>query len=382
MKPESRKKTIEEAKEDSKKADAESKKDESASAEENEVVSCSLDESDDFLSFSDDSFLTSETESDVSSILDGKQAWDDSDDIETNEDVLNLKDGDVKKRIKRTEPDRVDLKNSVFAARCKIKMLKVFEEVAIIVDTFNLVYVLDKSMKEHKTYKFKFFRISDLELVGETVYFASDSSAVLYTLNIKTGAVECLRKGVGCITRILYSHNSKKMYLLGSSLTQVSSNLIVENTFHEQFVSLTLFNDYVVGMKEDRTLLVLDGNLQFLSQLSLDSKFTFTGLFSDSHHLFIATETGVIAIDCDLKVVKELTNTKTEPTLFAYTPKYVMYASQMHQQFRILNASTFVPLDTFSHKSLGFKSVSGLGARTNRIFIATGKDILEYEIDE
>lgn len=310
--------------------------------------------------------------------------WDDSDDdLSILEDFLELKEGAFKKKFKRTDEKSVEANPPLFTARCKIKLLRAYEDVIVTVDTFNLIYIIENG--ESKTYRIKFFKITNFTRVGDKIYFISESSAALHSLAIKTGEIVSVKKHLRSPTAICKL--GENIVILGEKLSLLSGSMELINDIGLKYIDICVLNDKILALKESGEINIYSAALKLEREHVLPNKFTFKRLFSNEKNLFVGTDSGMVIFkgDSDLSTlenVKELNNLTEVAHSFDYTSKFAIYASVGPQTLRIIKNDTFKPMETFPHKTLGKTTIGGISVLGNKILIASERNILEFIIEK
>ncbi|KAL6122375.1 hypothetical protein NUSPORA_00616 [Nucleospora cyclopteri] len=308
-----------------------------------------------------------------------ENAWEDSE--ETPQNKLNLTGGDTKKTIKMdSKAAKFAIKKGVFTARCKIKLIKAFTDVFVMVDTFNLIYVITHDFKESKTYKVKFFKISDFFRVGEKIFFISETSSFIYALNIKEEKIETIRKGLGNVAKT--GVFGEKIYLMGERLIVTTKEFDILNDFKETFISMAFLKEFCFALKESGEIYKFDLDLNLIDTFSLSSKFSFKVIFSDSINLIIGAEASIIFVDENCKEIKTRRSQKEPPCFSTANKVYTLFASKQHGSVKIVKKNTLESVDNFPNKLLGTSQITGLTSLKNKIYVALCREITEFTLEE
>lgn len=306
------------------------------------------------------------------------------------EDTSDSFDGDFEfefentnaKRFKRDTEEKIALKESVFTARCKIKLFKMFDNISIVVDSFNMIYVFGKGFSDFKTHRISNFKISDFEKIKNFVYFTSEVSAFMYRLDIENNKIEIFKKNMPNIKKVVRLLEKTNKYLaMGDKLMLFNENLVKENEFTGQFLCVTAdkLNKKFVALKKTGELMVFDENLIFIKEVALENKFAFRNIFSTDTNIAITTETGVVFLDQGYEIKKELKNTETEPLYFLYTNDFIFYTGSIKHSFKVLkNNDKFEPFENFPFATV--QNASCLATHNDKIYITVNKQILEYNL--
>ena len=308
--------------------------------------------------------------------FDAYPAWNDS--SENYEKPFEIEfQGEVTKRFKKEEVEKIDLKQSVFTARCRIKLFKIYGDIFIAVDAFNMIYLFKNSMKKDKTYRIKFFKISDFIRIDDYVYFVSEISAFMYRLDINTEKIECIKKNYKNIRKVV--EMNRKILCLSDKLVLLDENVSKVNEFVGDFTGITSFRDNFYALKETGEIYLFDEELKFKEEIVLEDKFTFKSIFSTENNIIIGTTMGIILLDGENKIAKEIRTLKKQVEIFAYTNKYICYAGKEKHSFRIIkNDETYEPFENFPYRSVFL--VEHMAAKDDNIYIAIGKNILEFNV--
>lgn len=327
--------------------------------------------------YTEDIFEESYTDDDYS---DNEDAWADSDDASIDEKCLDLEEGDGKKRFKRNEDSKIDLIQTIFIAQCRIKLFKIIDNVFIIVDTFNLIYISKNNFGVTKTYKLKYFKITDFIKIGDMIYFCSETSSIIYSLNIETEEICRINKHIRNNTKFISDKTHDRICILGEKLTMLTTKFDIVNIFPEEFSAICKLDNYILALKPTGEIFIFDYDLKFVKEIILENKFTFKTLYATNTNIIIGTDMGIIIFDNNFNKIKELCNIQQEPTVFQYTDKYILYATSSIQSLRIIHQNNFAFFNNFPYKSLKFGSIQSIVLKENKIYIALNSEIFEYNI--
>ena len=327
--------------------------------------------------YTEDIFEESYTDDEYS---DNEDAWADSDDASIDEKCLDLEEGDSKKRFKRNEDSKIDLRQTIFIAQCKIKLFKIIDGVSIVVDTFNLIYISKDNFGIIKTYKLKYFKITDFIKIDDVVYFCSETSGIIYSLNIETEEICRINKHIRNNIKFMLDRTRDRICILGEKLAMLTTKFDVVNVFSGEFVGVCKFHNHVLALKSTGEILVFNYDLKFVKEVILENKFTFKTLYATDTNIIIGTDMGIIIFDGNFNKIKELCNIQQEPTVFQYTNKYILYATNSLQSLRIIHQNSFAFFNNFPYKSLKFGSIQSIVLKENKIYIALNSEIFEYDI--
>ncbi|EED42018.1 hypothetical protein EBI_27552 [Enterocytozoon bieneusi H348] len=96
--------------------------------------------------------------------------------------------------------------------------------------------------------------------------------------------------------------------------------------------------------------------------------------------IFFWNRHGILIFDGNFNKIRELCNIQQEPTVFQYTNKYILYATNSLQSLRIIHQNSFAFFNNFPYKSLKFGSIQSIVLKENKIYIALNSEIFEYDI--
>lgn len=267
-------------------------------------------------------------------------AWEDSDENEDlREDYPSTAkwlstDGLTKKITKKHGRIKFNLARKVFTTKYKIKLIRIFDQLTVIIDSFNLIYLIRKTT-DFSVIKIDYFRVTDAVCLNGSIILCSAHSAYLKRLSLD-GTVTDIRKDNGNIRRMATHTGHGLLYTLGNSLCVYNEKLIMKNIFKGDFSDICVSNSNVLALRENGDIFVFDHLLNFVRKCTFDTKFRFQGIFATDSHYFVKTETGFFVLDDALRPAKEFTNLKTPATALAHSGNFVVYGSDYQNSLRII----------------------------------------------
>lgn len=326
-----------------------------------------------------DYFASSSTtvEDDVS-----QAAWVDSDEDselrdELEEDALWINSEGIPKAIERSRKEiSFNYTRKVFTARCKVKIFRCFPHVKVLVDSFNLIYMI-RDFETFKTFKISLYKISDVCYFNGRILFSSDSSSYLKEVTLE-GEVTDIKKGTGNIKKMVASENY--LYIVGDKLFCLNKNLSIKSDFNGQFVDACLLGDNLVCLKDDGDIYCFDQELAFREKHSFSFKFQFKHIFYAKDKLFIATENGLVILNSAFKQIKAFSNLSEPITCFAFNSDFVLHASAYQNSFRILK-NDLSYFEKFPYSKIKINPISTMDIENDTVYFSDSRFISSLKIN-
>lgn len=313
-----------------------------------EESSYNVDQDEEYILLSNDDLLSENTESEP---LDGEYfdsssneeseeseaAWTDSDEnVELKEelegDAAWLHAEQAPKKIRRaTKKIKFKHVRHVFTAKCKIKFFKIFTDVKVLVDSFNLIYFM-KTFEDYKTFKIDMFKITDACEFNGNVMFSSSTSSYIKQTTLD-GKVTDIKKGTGNIRKMV---SDEHLYVLGDKLFAFDKNLSLVNEFSHSFKDVCIACSMVVCLSSDGDIYTFDKELNFKKKHSLPFKFQFRGVWGARDKLVASTDNGIIIFDSDLNEIKSFSTLKESISGLVANNDFIVHGSPYVNSLRIL----------------------------------------------
>ena len=342
---------------------------------ENELLT---EESDDIEDEKDYFETTSEEEDSEKSEV----AWEDSDDDENlrdeiDEDANWLTADGIQKKIK-VQPKKISfkLKRKVFTANCKVKLFKTFPEIKILVDSFNLIYLI-KKFDDFKTFKIEFFKISDVCIFGGKILLSSNSSSFMKQITFE-GKVSDIKKGTGNIKKMLAVGNT--LYILGDKLFAFNSNFNLVSSFNSTFIDFCVGNDQIICLKEDGDIYIFDLELTFKNKVSFPFKFQFKSLYFAKGYFFICTLNGLFILDQNSKEVKSFSNLSEPITAITSNDDFIVHGSAYDNSLRILKVNGLSYFEKFPFSKVRINPISSIAVDGDTFYFSETKFITSLKL--
>lgn len=313
-----------------------------------------------------------ENESDV--------AWTDSDDEEDLREELEneakwLHTEELPRKITKTTK-KLSFKYSkhIFTAKCKIKLFNVFKDIKVLVDSFNLIYLI-KNFDDYKTYKIDFFKITDMCQFNNMLLFSSNTSSFIKQVNID-GKVTDIKKGTGNIKKML---SDNFLYVLGDKLYAFNANLSLEYEFGHSFVDICAFIDNIVCLSSEGDIYIFDKNLNFKNKLSLQFKFQFKSLYSTEKNLIVCTDDGLILYDSNFQEIKSFSNLKEPISSLVSNKSFIIHGSLYNNSLRILKPD-LTYYEKFPYSKIKINPISALAIDGETVFFSDSRFISSLKL--
>lgn len=342
---------------------------------ENELLT---EESDDIIDERDYFDSTSEEESSEKSEV----AWEDSDDNEAlreeiDEDADWLTTEGLPKKIK-IEPKKISfkLKRKVFTANCKIKIFKAFQEIKVLVDSFNLIYLI-KNFDDFKTYKIEFFKISDVCMFNGKILLSSNSSSFIKQMTLD-GKVSDIKKGTGNVKKMACAGNN--LYILGDRLFSFNSNFSLVSDFNGSFKDFCVGDDSIICLKEDGDIYLFDFDLSFKNKVSFPFKFQFSSSYFANGYFFICTLNGLLILDKELRELKTFSNLSEPITAITHNSDFVVHGSAYENSLRILKTKGLCYFEKFPFSKIKINPISSISVEGDTFYFSETRFITSLKL--
>lgn len=310
-----------------------------------------------------------------------EMAWEDSDDEsdlreEMDEDATWLTTDGIQKKIRR-EPKKISfkLKKRVFTANCKVKLFKVFPEVKVLVDSFNLIYLI-KNFDDFKTYKIDFFKISDICYFGNKIIFSSNSSSFMKQITME-GKVTDIKKGTGNIKKMIAKDS---LYILGDKLYSFNQNLSLTATFNSTFIDFCVTDLAVICLKDDGDIYVFDLELNFKNKISFSFKFQFKSLYYAKDMIFICTINGLFIVDKNMKEIKTFSNLTDPVSSLAFNNDFIVHGSLYENSLRILKTPSLSYFEKFPFSKVKINPISTISIDGDTFYFSDSRFISSLKL--
>lgn len=362
-----------------------------------EEQSCTTDceytseEGDSCILLSDGELLTEESDSDIQEedyfgstseeeTEQSEVAWVDSEDDadlreELEDEAAWLHTEGLPKKIQRiTKKISFKYTKHVFTAKCKVKLFRVFPEVKVLVDTFNLIYFI-KNFDDFKTFKIDYFKITDLCYFNNMILLSSNTSSFIKHISLD-GKVTDIKKGTGNIKKLI---SDEHLYVLGDKLYGFNKNLSLISEFNCSFIDMCVIADFVVCLEESGDIYVFDKELDFKKKLSFSFKFQFKSLHSNLDKVFIGTDTGIIILDSKFQEIKTYSTLKEPISAFTFNDSFVIHGSQYNNSLRIMN-SDFSYFEKFPFSKIRISPISTMAFEDETVYFSNSRFISSLKL--
>lgn len=327
---------------------------------------------------SEEDYFTSTNDSEAES--ESEVAWSDSDSDSELRD--NLQDDapwtnaeGLSKSIRRNVK-KIAFKYTkhVFTARCRVKLFKCFPHVKVLVDSFNLIYMI-KDFDSFKTYKIDMFKISDVCLFGDRILFSSSSSSYIKEVSVE-GKVTDFKKSMGNIRKMVASDS---LYVLGDKLFVLNQSLSIKNEFDGSFMDVCVNGNDVICLMENGDIYVFDKELRFIRKLVFPFKFQFKALYSANSKILVCTSNGMIVLNSNFEETKTFSNLSEPITALVSNDDFIVHASSYQNSFRILKDSLSY-FDKFPFSKIKINPVSAMAMDKDVVYISDSRFISSLKL--
>lgn len=338
---------------------------------------------DELLSDNSDSGVQDEDYFDSSSVEEGEEseaAWTDSDESVEPRDELDgeaawLHTEGAPKKIRKTVR-RISFKHArhVFTAKCKIKLFRVFEDFKVLVDSFNLIYLI-KNFEEYKTFKVDFFKITDVCSFNGKILFSSSTSSYIKQVTPE-GKVVDIKKGTGNIRKMVVD---EYLYVLGDKLFAFNKNLGLACEFSQKFKDVCVACGHVVCLTEAGDIHIFDKDLNFKNKLSLAFKFQLKGVWPARDKLIVSTENGIVIFDANFREVKTFANLKEPISGLVYNDEFIVHGSPYSNSLRILKGD-LTYYDRFPFSKIKINPISTISIEGDIVYFNDSRYISSLKL--
>lgn len=327
---------------------------------------------------SEEDYFTSTGDSEVEE--ESEIAWTDSDSNsklreELQEDAPWISSEGLAKTVRR-DAKNIAFKYTrhVFTARCKVKLLRCFPHIKVLVDSFNLIYMI-KDFDSFKTYKVDMFKISDVCFFGNRILFSSSSSSYIKEVSVD-GKVTDIRKGMGNVQKMIADDN---LYILGDKLFVLNQSLSIKNEFDGSFVDGCVNEGNVICLKDNGDIYVFDKELHFRRKLSFSFKFQFKRLYSANSKVLVCTGNGMIVLNSSLEEIRSFSNLSEPITALVSNSDFIVHGSSYQNSLRILkdNLSYF---DKFPFSKIKINPISAMAIDKDVVYFNDSRFISSLKL--
>lgn len=269
-----------------------------------------------------------------------KVVWVDSESEEENLRQEVEKDAewinDKKFQAKNKTKINISLKYKLgfFMTNFNIKLIKCFSNIIILVDTMNIVYILD-NLKLKETIKFEKYRITDVELFNDFLYFCSEKSNRIKEINVSNFEIKNINKELTRNIRKLKKIDTL-LYVLGDTFLCVDERLNVINEVFDKILDVQKFKQSLFGLNANGNILQFDKYINMSNKIVYEEKFLFKNLEIIDDYLIVVTTQGLIFIDNNLEYVKE-TKDKSDIIYVTKIGDMILYTTKSKNGIKIMN---------------------------------------------
>lgn len=311
-----------------------------------------------------------------------KFAWTDSDDEQELREELESEaswlhtEGLPKRICKNVKKISFKYAKHLFTAKCRIKLFNIFKDVKILVDSFNLIYIM-KSFEDYKTFKIDFFKITGVCCFNDMILASSSTSSYIKHITLD-GKVTDIKKGTGNIRKMV---SDTLLYVLGDKLYAFNSNLSLVAEFGHAFIDICVTPTSVIGLTADGDLHMFDKELKFKEKHSSLLKFQFKSIHAVRDMILVGTDTGLIIFDCNFNELKTFSNLKEPITALVYNRDFIVHGSSYTNSLRILNPD-LVYYERFPFSKIKLNPITAMAIEGNTVYFTDSRFIsslaLEY----
>ncbi|EEQ82562.1 hypothetical protein NCER_100692 [Vairimorpha ceranae BRL01] len=237
-------------------------------------------------------------------------AWCDS---ESDEDILREKyqkqpewlNSKKFKKVNSVKTSQLKLSFTpgIFKTNFNIKLLKYHLSEICLVDTMNIIYILD-NFKLKYTIKLDKWSVSDITYFNNKIHICNNKYNRIK--KIINGEIRDINKIFTRNINKLISYDDQ-LYILGDTTVVVNGNLEIINESFNKLVNLISYKDSLLALSNNGDILQFSKDLQLVNKMIYKDKFCFTDLIY-LDHLVVVTKSSAIFIDDDFKYFKELNN--------------------------------------------------------------------------
>jgi hypothetical protein len=342
-----------------------------------EAETSSYDSEDEKIYFGDDQ--KSEEDSEKS-----EYAWQDSDENEELRDDYKDTDtwlnneGLAKNIQKEKKTIAFQINRNIFTAKCRIKLFKCYPHMKVLVDSFNLIYLI-KSFEDYKTFKIEYFQISDVVLFDNRLLFCNENSTYIKELSLE-GKTTDINKKIGKVKRMLATENY--LYTLGDAgISCFDKNLMLKNQFKGQFLDFCATKSGCTVLKSDGNIVQLkEGTMEVLNKLSMDIRYKFKKIYCKENILIVGTDSGLVLLNEQLKEIKQYENLKEEISGLVYNKDFIVHASNCDNSLRIMKASDMTYYDRFPFSKVKILPTTCIEIENDTIYLCSSKFVTALKL--
>lgn len=266
---------------------------------------------------------------------------------------------------------RFSYERSVFVSKCKIKLAKCHGDYIVVVDTYNIIYIL-RDLKAHRIFQIERFGVSDFVFINNMILFASCKQSGFKEVSFD-GDVRnvCNRASRG--VRMMSSRENV-VYVVGEQLVLMNNNYEVMEVFEHRVVDICLSSGLVYVLDYSGRIFVLTASLKIVKKVSLDDKFDFKCIYSAGDFVVVGTGMGIKVFDRDMEQVKELRNMKDEVTGCVGCDGYIVYGSKYANSLKIMQPGLSC-FNRFPFNSISIPPISIIDYDGRNIIICSGRSV-------
>lgn len=309
-------------------------------------------------------------------------AWVDSDE-EFIEESVNpdwLTPGESAKIQKKQKKISFQYSQSIFTARCKIKIFKSYPDLKIIVDSFNYIYILDNEDAddaEFKIHKIDLFKITDVCYFSDKILMSSNTSSFIKEISVD-GKANNIKKGTGNIIKMHVYNDS--LYILGDKLFRLDKNLQIKDEFAGSFKDICCLNERVLCLNDKGDIFVFSLELSFIEKLNFPFKFQFKSLYAARSFIFVGLDTGIIILNSEYKEIKTVSNLNSPITALAFTNDFIVHGSDSENSLKIVkNDLTYY--NKFPYSKIKIGKILCMDSKNDMIYFSESRFISSLTIN-
>lgn len=281
-------------------------------------------------------------------------------------------DGKVKKQLEVSRKKlKFDYKKFVFSSKCNIKLAKSHGNYLVLVDTYNIIYVL-RDLKPYRVFQIEKFGVSDFVFVNGMILFASLKQSNFKEIGFDGKVKNIYRRTAEGIRKMIFMNGF--LYLLGNQLTVMNGDYEVLEVFESRIKDFAVSDEFVYALDFSGQIFMLTLKLQALKRVALDDKFDFRSICFVKDMIIVGLGMGVKLFDKSMRLVKEFMNMKDEMTGCAECGEYIIYGSTYRNSLKIITPEmrTF---DKFPFDSICIPSIKAISYDGRNIVICSGKAV-------
>ncbi len=271
-----------------------------------------------------------------------------------------------------------------FIPKCKIKLFKSLLNFHIVIDSFNLIYILSEKFELLKTFKITFYKVTDFIEYNGSILLCSETSSRFYLISIGGKGEEIpefklsvVNKDYGKVRKMIKEDDM--IYTIGDKINVIDANLNLSHTFNLQAKDIVFFNGNLYVLTENNDILLMTSELKFIKNFKLEEKFQFSTLSKFNGNLVVGLENGILLVDSIVKKNKEFLNLKSAPCAFVYNSSFLFYASNNENGLRILLRNKEL-YRRFPYKKIKIPPITTLNYYKDTLCIVCNRNILLLEL--